>query len=356
MKKYIIVFILIRVFVYSQPISDIVKMGKIGESKSFYDLGIRYPNSMTIDSKGNLFIIDGMKRKLLKFDKKLKYICSFGKKGQGPGEFNSAYTISTDREDNIYITDNMNKIIKYSNSGKLINEKRFSSDTMSSSGFVLNYPVFISQRFKNMKPLMVLIDMNKGKVLKEFDMSVSPNFSLKMSDGMYIAPTIEYVGGHLFVDTFNNHCVIAEGERYFVRLIDSTGKVTIIKKSKIKKSELSSKEISYLKEKLFLHFGSKFSKNSLKHLLLNYKYKNFIYDVKIAKNRVYIFPVAKNISITNKYPVEIYDFKGNLIKKTNFPFVPKKIYENYAFKIETTEDEDEEIQKIVKYRFEKIMN
>jgi len=55
--------------------------------------------------------------------------------------------------------------------------------------------------------------------------------------------------------------------------------------------------------------------------------------------------------VRNKYPVEIYDFKGKLIKKSYFPFVPKKIYGNYVYKIETIEEDDEEIQRIVKYKF-----
>ncbi len=351
LKKLFIVFILMSIIAFSQVKSDIVKMKNIAESKSFFDLGIQHIASMSVDSLGNLFIIDGMKRKILKFDTKLKYISSFGKQGQGPGEFNRAYTISIDKKNNLYIMDNMNKIITYSNSGKLINEKRFSGGTSSSSGFVLNYPVFISRKYKNMQPQIVLINLEKGEVVKEFEVLVSANYSLKMPNGMRMAPTIEYVGGHSFIDTFNDHCVIAEGEKINVRLIDSSGKVLVIKKDKIEKSELSSKEIDYLKDKIFLYFGGKFSKTSLVKLLSNYKYKNFIYNVKIADNRVYVFTVASDISVRNKYPVEIYDFKGKLIKKSYFPFVPKKIYGNYVYKIETIEEDDEEIQKIVKYRF-----
>ncbi len=98
LKKLFIVFILMSIIAFSQVKSDIVKMKNIAESKSFFDLGIQHIASMSVDSLGNLFIIDGMKRKILKFDTKLKYISSFGKQGQGPGEFNRAYTISIDKK------------------------------------------------------------------------------------------------------------------------------------------------------------------------------------------------------------------------------------------------------------------
>jgi|Deesub1362B_J571_1020462.scaffolds.fasta_scaffold00181_50 sugar lactone lactonase YvrE len=60
---------------------------------------------MGVDSAGNIYIVDSGNERIQKFDKNGKYIKTIGRKGQGPGEFDSPTSIFIDVEDNIYIKD-----------------------------------------------------------------------------------------------------------------------------------------------------------------------------------------------------------------------------------------------------------
>lgn len=45
------------------------------------------PGSLALDSFGNLYVYDALQYKIYKFNKNLELVKSFGKRGQGPGEF-----------------------------------------------------------------------------------------------------------------------------------------------------------------------------------------------------------------------------------------------------------------------------
>ena len=52
------------------------------ENYAFYDSAVP-----TVYSEGNIFVLDDGNHRIQKFDKDGNYLLSFGRKGQGPGEF-----------------------------------------------------------------------------------------------------------------------------------------------------------------------------------------------------------------------------------------------------------------------------
>lgn len=63
------------------------------------------PSDIGKDSKDNYYVVDAGNFMIKIFDKNAKYISSFGKKGQGPGEFQGPYYIVIDKNDNKFIGD-----------------------------------------------------------------------------------------------------------------------------------------------------------------------------------------------------------------------------------------------------------
>lgn len=63
------------------------------------------PNDVVKDTDGNLCILDAGNFRIQKFDANGNYLTTIGRRGQGPGEFSSAYCMVIDSENNLYICD-----------------------------------------------------------------------------------------------------------------------------------------------------------------------------------------------------------------------------------------------------------
>lgn len=61
---------------------------------------------------GNFLVYNRYKLQIKVFDKNLHYLFSFGKKGEGPGEFSGVADMFVDNKDNIYVLDFVQKKIK----------------------------------------------------------------------------------------------------------------------------------------------------------------------------------------------------------------------------------------------------
>ena len=101
------------------------------ESKEIEETGLVDIDYFDIDSEGNLYIVNIVttepKYKLvLKFDRKGKFISSFGRKGQGPGEVQFVFYFGIDSQDRIIISDHKNKkVLFFSKDGGLIKETAY---------------------------------------------------------------------------------------------------------------------------------------------------------------------------------------------------------------------------------------
>ena len=77
----------------------------------------RQPTDVTWDPQGNIFISDGyVNSRVAKFDKSGDWVKSFGERGAKPGEFNTAHSIASDAQGNIYVADRTNRRTQVFNS------------------------------------------------------------------------------------------------------------------------------------------------------------------------------------------------------------------------------------------------
>ena len=65
------------------------------------------------DEDGNFYVADYDTHRILKYDSEGKYLLSFGREGQGPGEFQSLSVTRFDKDNNLYITDRRNRRISF---------------------------------------------------------------------------------------------------------------------------------------------------------------------------------------------------------------------------------------------------
>jgi DNA-binding beta-propeller fold protein YncE len=82
------------------------------------------PTDVAFDSAGDIFVTDGYgNSRIVKFDKNGKFIKTWGRKGNAPGEFNLPHSIAFDSKDLMYIADRENDRIQiFDAEGKVIKE------------------------------------------------------------------------------------------------------------------------------------------------------------------------------------------------------------------------------------------
>jgi hypothetical protein len=99
---------------------------KIGKGEMLY-----LPGSIAMDSKNNLYIYDKMQAKILVVDDSFKFVKSFGRVGEGPGEFfgkGKGYPvfINIGLIGNLYANDiRRNKVLVFNREGEFIRQFRF---------------------------------------------------------------------------------------------------------------------------------------------------------------------------------------------------------------------------------------
>lgn len=99
------------------------KLGSDKENEDFYR-----PESFTVDSEGRIYILDTRNSRVQCFSKEGKFLFSFGRYGQGPGELSEwANRIKILEDNNIYIIDQFHrKINVYDRNGKYITSWKIS--------------------------------------------------------------------------------------------------------------------------------------------------------------------------------------------------------------------------------------
>ena len=94
------------------------------------------------DEDGNFYVADYDTHRILKYDSEGKYLLTFGREGQGPGEFQSLSIPRFNKDNNLYITDARNRRISFfDKDGKYLKQIRMSeihvNPSINSKGLIL---------------------------------------------------------------------------------------------------------------------------------------------------------------------------------------------------------------------------
>lgn len=109
-----------------EKITYLQRTGEISEgfSNEEYNFFAKITD-LCIDKENNLYVADSKLHKIFKFNKNQEFLISFGREGQGPGEFTGRLRISAGNDGNIYITDDRNfRLLIFSPWGRLIRQYR----------------------------------------------------------------------------------------------------------------------------------------------------------------------------------------------------------------------------------------
>jgi sugar lactone lactonase YvrE len=90
-----------------EPVRTLGDVDTADENLAFF-----MPSAIAIDGAGNLFVLDTGNHRVQKFGPDAKYLATFGRQGQGPGEFQYPAWLAIDAKGFIYVTDPFNQRIQ----------------------------------------------------------------------------------------------------------------------------------------------------------------------------------------------------------------------------------------------------
>lgn len=159
-----------------EPIRKIGDVDAEDVNTAFY-----LPAAVALDGAGNIYVLDSGNNRIQKFTPDAEYLATFGRQGQGPGEFSYPTWLDIDSAGNLYVSDPMNERIQVlSPEGKEIRTIKSTGAgvgnafVMSAGNLVMGEPrlrfgVFMTAEGKPAAlPKLVKVTDPQGKLIREF--------------------------------------------------------------------------------------------------------------------------------------------------------------------------------------------
>lgn len=112
-----------QVIKFSPDGKVLLKLGKAGEAGLTHDT-FNGPCALVTAPNGDIFVADGHENtvsRIMKFNKDGKFLMEWGKKGTGPGEFDTPHAVALDSQGRVFVGDRANSRIQvFSSDGKLL--------------------------------------------------------------------------------------------------------------------------------------------------------------------------------------------------------------------------------------------
>lgn len=162
---------------------ELFRITSVDEAVNDPDREIIWPNHLDVDSKGNIFILDRPTASIKKFDSRGRFIKSFGKKGDGPGEMQSPYMVLI-LDDILHVGDpNIRRIVKFDTDGNFITNVQVSNALPVQVqaigkdrfiGFLMSFRQEENIPYRRFDLCLVDAQFNKLAVLSEYEGKFDP--------------------------------------------------------------------------------------------------------------------------------------------------------------------------------------
>lgn len=296
-----------------------------------------------IDSDGNIyfFTLKSDENCIYKFGKKGRFLTSFAKKGQGPGEIGQApYGLDINEKDEILVYNGITgKTSIFSTSGVLINE--ISTVRMLTTLSLLRNGNYLISYFERYSPTSDLVQRKKLSIfdaeMKEINELAGLDYPNPMKQEKKTAIEDDFVqcvgNGYIYV-----------GKRklgYEIWIYNLDGDLI----RKIRKIYTPVKVSKEYMNRFYEQRERRLSKENLDKYYFPENFPAFQYMVADEKGKLYVMTYEGNKS-SEKQIFDIFNSEGVFIKREAFPSIPK--IKN--FRIYFAREKDSGFKELVVYR------
>ena len=161
----------------NKPGVSIQLIRKIGDIDTLDEnLAFNYPSDIAMDTSGNIYVLDSANHRVQKFSPEGTYLATFGRRGQGPGEFYNPDSFDIDAHGFFYVMDAyQNRIQTMTPAGAGDRTIRLMDDTLRKlrclkSGLLAVRDSLLPYSFmdKAKPPKLIKVLDQEGKLLRSF--------------------------------------------------------------------------------------------------------------------------------------------------------------------------------------------
>jgi len=336
--------------VYGEIIFDLEEDLSIGnesdENYMFYRTG-----AIATDSQGNIYIVDSGNNRIQKFRNDGQYLQTIGRKGQGPGEFESPYDIWLDSEENIHISEGMkiqifNKDGEFIKSVKLINFITEFGITEEENILACGFG-----RSEEGQTRELILFSSAGEKLETIVIFPSPMRIVRRGNSGF-GLTHDYSPDLIFCPIDEKSGIYGHALEYRLFVIKASGEVSFI----IEKSEPPQSITRKEKDKIVKDIidsqqerGTPWPKGVVEEGANFAKYRPFYNRIlKDDKGNIYVRKLKSVFDEEKSEEFDIFNPEGYYLYKTILPFTPHIIEAGYIYHVHTDEETGE--IKIIRYR------
>ncbi|MFC1554691.1 6-bladed beta-propeller [candidate division KSB1 bacterium] len=319
------------------------------------------PQTFDVDEDGNFIVFDEDKVKV--YDKDGEPKTSFGRQGQGPGEFGSVQSLSVNKEGYLTVVNDVSGYNLYDPDYKYIDSKNYRSDPECSE-LIKNYSFNFMVR--------EIFSLNADQRVFHFDSfkDVENNVNRVVADGLIFEDNGTFREIVLYYPEYSDNLQsIGGGSNWSILILPNQAKILwdILPDNKIiytnpafDKQEikgissvvlhildLETFEFSQIiheytpveiKESLNTGNYTESSEERIKRTSENLKYFNPLHELLTDDNFIFLVPLkfymfGFKIDVKKDFPIEVIDAEtGKQLCTANFPFIPSIIKNGYAYR------------------------
>jgi len=309
--------------------------------------------SIDVDDQGNIYVLERGNCRLQKFDLTGQYLQTIGKKGQGPGEFESPSRLFLDKENNIYISEQRKRKIHLFNSKGEFVKSILLSNTTTRFSIVPDENIFgVATITIDEESNQCIVKMDpKGKIIKNIaQYAPLKRVQRKGKEGMRMSFGIghRYNQRLYFSRAINNKHLYAHSSEYCLFQVNLEGNLELIIKKEEALHPISQKEKNKIYEG-FSDLEEKWPKGIVKEAVQFPSHRPYFNGIATDdRGRIYVRRVKPVLVESKKVEYDIFSKEGHYLYKTDLPFTPAVIKNGYIYEYYSSEETGE--VKIRRYK------
>ncbi len=310
---------------------------------------------MGVDSEGNIYVMDAGNSRIQKFDPKGEYVQTIGKKGQGPGEFDSMYGFYIDQEDQIYVS-----------SGTKI--QKFTADGSFEKGIPLANRIFnfwispdntiygVTSATREDSRIRQIVKVNiEGKELEEIaHFAEVKAVNRKGEGGQQMAFVLMHNYNHeLSISPFKYTSLLyGYSGDYRLSRLNAQGVLDLIINKEEPYHSISGREKDEIVEGIRNHMAQRntqWPEDVIMEACQFPDHRPFFSGITADdQGRIYVHRGKSVIDEDEIQEFDIFSADGIYLYRTELDFVPQAVKDGFLYRIES--DEDTGTIKVIRYR------
>jgi hypothetical protein len=352
MRKNSIVVLLLWVLVLNGRVSGAADKVQLQVDKilELGKTGLMFASIASVceDPDSNLYVLDRMEHKVLKFSPEGDLIQTFGQKGQGPGDFQNPHLLTFTPKGQLVVADELYNLTFLSEQGHFI--ERIHLDGRLAVGFI-GENRFYGWIWDEDHQSQVMVDRENNVLKKFFQVPVSA-FSASVPDEsgrlvMFNYSREEFAPSLQFAH-YGRYSAVGIGDKYDILILDEKGETASHIRREIPADSFSKKEKDYFEEDI-VDLGKErgWPRSVVRNLIKKIPDKKIFYSqVLLTDEHVFVFRISNDITEeSGPFPVDIFSVRGEFLGSTLIPDLPLHISHNHVYFVRSDEEDNLFLEK-----------